>query len=207
MDQIETFGFLRNLGGSAELALFLFAPGTRKGNRYWLVRGTFAGRRIELSTRTTDEIAAQVFLRGLERELAATIPPKRIAAATRLPLKIINSAATTDASAPDKPRRVFRRPALNLHVEPETRQRIVARAEESGRSITKETEFLLERALADRAAQDELFLTCVKAIESSMDGLKIKLAEIESSVAAVRRALGATNATKPRRRRRTGCDG
>jgi hypothetical protein len=49
--------------------------------------------------------------------------------------------------APGRPRREFRRPALNLRVEPELRARIVALAEQNGRSITQETEALLQKAV------------------------------------------------------------
>lgn len=58
------------------MPLTLFAPGARKGNRYWLVRGSYDGRRIELSTQTTDKMAARRFLRELERELATGQLPK-----------------------------------------------------------------------------------------------------------------------------------
>ena len=58
------------------MALTLFAPGTRKGNRYWLVRGLHDGRRYEMSTKTADKAAARQFLRELERELAAGRLPK-----------------------------------------------------------------------------------------------------------------------------------
>lgn len=63
--------------------LKLIPPGTRKGNPYYLVRGTFDGRRYEVSTRTRDREAARAFkacfaltvLRQSERWL---IPTERV---------------------------------------------------------------------------------------------------------------------------------
>lgn len=51
------------------MPLRLIPPGTRKGNRVYLVRGTLAGRRYEISTETADETAALAFKAGLELEI------------------------------------------------------------------------------------------------------------------------------------------
>lgn len=45
--------------------LKLVPPGGRKGNRFWYVRGTFDGQRIEVSTKAATKRAAQSFLDGL----------------------------------------------------------------------------------------------------------------------------------------------
>ena len=42
----------------AAMALRLLPPGTRKGNRHWLLRGSHDGRRIEISTGTAERAAA-----------------------------------------------------------------------------------------------------------------------------------------------------
>jgi hypothetical protein len=54
----------------------LIPPGTRKGNPYYLVRGTMDGREREVSTKTRDKAAARQFAKDLERELLASGPPK-----------------------------------------------------------------------------------------------------------------------------------
>ena len=48
---------------------------------------------------------------------------------------------------PGRPRKDNKRPALSLRINPELRQRLVAMAEENGRSITQQTELLLEQAV------------------------------------------------------------
>lgn len=53
------------------MPLSLIPPGTRKNNRFWLVRGRDQhGRLVELSTKTQDKSAAKQFLRDLVKELA-----------------------------------------------------------------------------------------------------------------------------------------
>ena len=54
----------------------LIPPGTRKGNPFYLVRGTIDGREREVSTKTRDKAAARQFAKDLERELLASGPPK-----------------------------------------------------------------------------------------------------------------------------------
>lgn len=54
------------------MPLKLFAPGTRKGNRFWIARGRIAGQRVEISTRELDKgnaerVAARFVLELLER--------------------------------------------------------------------------------------------------------------------------------------------
>jgi hypothetical protein len=51
------------------MRLSLIAPGTRKNNRCWYVRGFYAGRRIELTAGTTDKREAERFLRAVETRL------------------------------------------------------------------------------------------------------------------------------------------
>jgi len=48
----------------------LYAPGTRKGNKFWLARVSVNGRRAEVSSGTTDKAAAQRWAREFERKLA-----------------------------------------------------------------------------------------------------------------------------------------
>jgi len=60
--------------------------------------------------------------------------------------------SVTDTNAaggkrPGRPRKDNKRPALSLRVNPELRQRLVAMAEENGRSITQQTELLLGQAV------------------------------------------------------------
>jgi integrase len=43
------------------MPLELIPPGKRKGNRYYIARGTIAGRQFEVSTKTTDKDAAERF--------------------------------------------------------------------------------------------------------------------------------------------------
>jgi hypothetical protein len=54
----------------------LIPPGHRKGNPYYLVRGTIDGREREVSTKTRDKTAARQFAKELERKLLASGPPK-----------------------------------------------------------------------------------------------------------------------------------
>ncbi len=53
------------------MPLKLIAPGKRKGNRFYLVRGSVAGRRIEVSTETADKGAAERFAAELAVRLHA----------------------------------------------------------------------------------------------------------------------------------------
>ena len=60
--------------------------------------------------------------------------------------------SVTDTNAaggkrPGRPRKDDKRAALSLRVNPELRRRLVAMAEENGRSITQQTELLLEQAV------------------------------------------------------------
>jgi integrase len=48
----------------------LYAPGTRKGNKFWLARVSVNGRRAEVSSGTTDKAAAQRWAREFEHKLA-----------------------------------------------------------------------------------------------------------------------------------------
>lgn len=48
------------------MPLKLIPPGKRKGNPFWLVRGTFLGTPVEVSTNTRDEAAASRFKADLE---------------------------------------------------------------------------------------------------------------------------------------------
>lgn len=57
------------------MPLYLIKPGSRKGNTYWLVRGTLGGRRYEVSTKTRDKEAALKFKAGLELEILGGRPP------------------------------------------------------------------------------------------------------------------------------------
>jgi integrase len=51
------------------MPLELIAPGKRKGNACYIVRGSINGRRIEVSTKTADETAARIFKNNLENKL------------------------------------------------------------------------------------------------------------------------------------------
>lgn len=46
----------------------IFPPGSRKGNRFWLVRGKVDGRDIEFSTKTRDETSARILALEFERK-------------------------------------------------------------------------------------------------------------------------------------------
>jgi integrase len=56
----------------------LIPPGTRKGNPYWLIRGTnpVNGRDLEVSTKARDKAAARRFATELEHKLIKNGPPK-----------------------------------------------------------------------------------------------------------------------------------
>jgi hypothetical protein len=41
------------------MTLALVAPGARKGNKFWLIRGYYDGRRHEVSTKTADRAVAK----------------------------------------------------------------------------------------------------------------------------------------------------
>ena len=51
------------------MALKLFPPGSRKGYRFWYVRGTYNGKPVEVSTGATAKDAAEDFLVGLPAAL------------------------------------------------------------------------------------------------------------------------------------------
>lgn len=55
------------------MSLKLIAPGTRKGNRFWLVKGTVEGVSVERSTGTTDRRVAQRRLHEIEADERAKI--------------------------------------------------------------------------------------------------------------------------------------
>ena len=52
------------------MGLKLWPPGSRKGNRSWVIRGTVNGRDIEVSTKTTDKKAAERLKIDLEYKLS-----------------------------------------------------------------------------------------------------------------------------------------
>jgi len=58
------------------MPLRLIPPGTRKGNPFYLVRGSVAGRSFEISAKTRDKAAARQFAKDLERELAQRRVPR-----------------------------------------------------------------------------------------------------------------------------------
>lgn len=58
------------------MSIRLYAPGSRKGNRYWLARITVDRRRAEISTGATDRAAALNFAREFERRLREDRPPR-----------------------------------------------------------------------------------------------------------------------------------
>lgn len=64
------------------MSLRLIRPGGRKGNQFWIVRGTLAGRRIEVSTKARDREAAERFKAKLELRLLDRLPPGRSEAVT-----------------------------------------------------------------------------------------------------------------------------
>lgn len=64
------------------MPLALIPPGARKGNRFWIARGTVNGRRIEVSTETTDEDAARRFAEALEDKINEGRVPGRNAEVT-----------------------------------------------------------------------------------------------------------------------------
>jgi integrase len=58
------------------MPLRLVAPGKRKGNRWYLVRGAIDGRDYEVSTKTINRAAAERFRKDFERELLARRRPR-----------------------------------------------------------------------------------------------------------------------------------
>ncbi len=58
------------------MSIRLYAPGTRKGNRFWLARITVDGRRVEVSTATIDKASAQRWAREFERRIRQDRPPR-----------------------------------------------------------------------------------------------------------------------------------
>ena len=58
------------------MSFTLLAPGTRKGNKYWIARVTVDGRRHEVATQTTNKAAARRFAEGIERKLLVSGPPR-----------------------------------------------------------------------------------------------------------------------------------
>jgi site-specific recombinase XerD len=58
------------------MSVRLYAPGTRKGNRYWIARVTVDGRRAEVSTAAADATAARRWAREFERRLREDRPPR-----------------------------------------------------------------------------------------------------------------------------------
>jgi integrase len=61
------------------MPLKLIPPGQRKGNRFWLVRGSIAGKVYESSTGTVDEKASRRFAREFEAKIRAAPPdPTRV---------------------------------------------------------------------------------------------------------------------------------
>lgn len=58
------------------MPLKLIPPGGRKGNRFYIARGTVGDRSVEVSTKATDRASAQKFAKELERELIAAEPPR-----------------------------------------------------------------------------------------------------------------------------------
>lgn len=54
----------------------LYAPGTRKNNRFIIVRVFVDGRRVELSTQTTNKADAREFAKGVEREMIGNRLPR-----------------------------------------------------------------------------------------------------------------------------------
>lgn len=60
----------------------LFPPGTRKGNRFFVVRGKIDGRDVEVSTKTRDETAARIFALEFERRCLESGVPGQSEAVT-----------------------------------------------------------------------------------------------------------------------------
>ena len=56
------------------MPLHLIPPGRRKGNRFFLARGSVGGRVYEINTHATDEKAARRFAAAFEREIRAAAP-------------------------------------------------------------------------------------------------------------------------------------
>ena len=55
----------------------LYAPGTRKGNRYWMARVLVDGRRVEVSTGSAGKAEARRFAADLEQRMLAERAPQR----------------------------------------------------------------------------------------------------------------------------------
>ena len=51
------------------MSITLIGPGKRKGNKYWVARVGAKGRRVEISTNTTNKANARRFAEGVERRL------------------------------------------------------------------------------------------------------------------------------------------
>jgi integrase len=64
------------------MRLKLIAPGRRKGNRFWLLRGTIGGRRVETSTKATDRKDAKQFLADFVAAFASGRAPEPGSAVT-----------------------------------------------------------------------------------------------------------------------------
>jgi hypothetical protein len=63
-----------------QASLTLLPPGTRKNNRFWMVRGTLRDRRrIEVSSKTTDETQAKRFARDLAARFGSSVTYDRLA--------------------------------------------------------------------------------------------------------------------------------
>jgi len=56
------------------MPLKLIPPGTRKGNKFYLILGMQAGTQYEVSTRTPDKGLAQRRLVELREKILATVP-------------------------------------------------------------------------------------------------------------------------------------
>jgi integrase len=57
------------------MPLKLVPPGTRKGNKFYLILGMEGGVQYEVSTRTTDKVAAQIRLDALKAQIAGAPAP------------------------------------------------------------------------------------------------------------------------------------
>ncbi len=58
------------------MPLRLIPPGKRKGNKFYVVRGSVDGRDFEVSTKTRHKAAAEKFRKELEREIISRGPPR-----------------------------------------------------------------------------------------------------------------------------------
>jgi hypothetical protein len=57
------------------MPLKLIPPGTRKGNKFYLILGMEAGTQYEVSSRTADKKLAQRGLVELREKILAAVPP------------------------------------------------------------------------------------------------------------------------------------